>query len=139
VKLTPDDRNRVLQALVLLLDIDEENEHEDGADKTLDLMKHFMPPTPPFWHFFNPWKDKVVYVPIKRLAECVSDDPRDVSYMLERWTQRGVEVDAYILPQQHVGHLMGIRYGARDYEYYSPHNVHPERTQRLLEEFRCTQ
>ena len=100
------------------------------------------------WHDQNPWRDKVVYVPIERLAECVAGGniktadgvvPYDVAWLLKHWAQCGRDkLDAYILPAPSGNHSLGVRWGAEGPEYYSPHNEHPAKAQALLEEFQCS-
>jgi hypothetical protein len=97
------------------------------------------------WDAFNPWRDCIVYVPIERLAECSAGGnistqegvvPLTVEWLLKHWAQCGRDkLDAYILPQPHGRHSLGVRYGLEGSEYYSPHNTHPELAQALLEEF----
>ena len=99
----------------------------------------------PHWHEQNPWRDRIVYVPIERLAECVAGGtildhgvvkPYDVAWCLAHWRQVGRDkLDAYILPQPGGDHSLGVRWGADGPEYYSPHNAHPDKTAALLAEF----
>ena len=102
--------------------------------------------TTPHWHEQNPWRDQIVYVPIERLAECVAGGtildadgvvrPYDVPWLLAHWAQCGRDkLDAYILPQPHGRHSIGVRYGADGPDYFSPHNAHPEKTAALLAEY----
>jgi hypothetical protein len=102
----------------------------------------------PYWHADNPWADKVVYVPLERLAAAIEGGtigigatgktvPYDVAFILQHWAHYGDKLDAYILPQpQPSRHSVGVRYGQFGSEYLSPHNANPERVQALLEEFR---
>ena len=102
----------------------------------------------PYWHADNPWADKVVYVPLERLAAALEGGtvgigltgktvPYDVAFILKHWANYGNTLDAYILPQPDgVRHSVGVRYGSYGSEYLSPHNGYPERVQALLEEFR---
>jgi hypothetical protein len=99
------------------------------------------------WHDVNPWRDQITYVPIERLAECAAGGtialgiggevvPFDVPFILEHWASCGRDkLDAYILPQPHGRHSIGVRYGAEGSEYFSPHNANPEKTAALLAEF----
>ncbi|MBT1509425.1 hypothetical protein KIP88_02825 [Bradyrhizobium sp. SRL28] len=100
----------------------------------------------PHWHEQNPWRDQITYVPIERLAECVAGGtismgthgpsvPYDVAFVLKHWANYGDKLDAYILPQPHGRHSIGIRYGAEGSEYLSPHNAHPQKTLALLAEY----
>jgi hypothetical protein len=100
----------------------------------------------PHWHDQNPWRDKIVYVPLERLAECVAGgtisdhtgaiEPYDVAFVLRFWAQGGDKLDGYILPQPGGFHSIGVRYGAEGSQYLSPHNAHPEKTAALLAELR---
>ena len=100
----------------------------------------------PHWHGSNRWADKIVYVPIERLAECVAGGtitepdgrsvPYDVARVLRHFAQGGPKLDAYILPQPSGDHSLGVRYGSEGSEYFSPHNAHPSITNALLEEFK---
>lgn len=99
------------------------------------------------WHDFNPWADRLVYVPdLYELAECVAHgtihilaENKTVPYTpelaVEHWLQHGPRVDAYILPQPSGNHSIGIRYGAEGSEYFSPHNAKPHKTQALLDKY----
>src|SRR5580692_2250024 len=98
------------------------------------------------WHEVNPWWDRVVYVPLERLAECAAGGtvedidgkvkPYDVAFVLKHWHHFGKHLDAYILPQPGRIHSIGVRYGAAGHQYLSPHNTNPENTQALLDEYR---
>jgi hypothetical protein len=99
------------------------------------------------WHEQNPWRDKVVYVPLERLAECVAGGtvsigldgpvvPYDAAFVLARWERTSDRLDGYILPQPGGFHSIGVRYGAEGSQYLSPHNAHPEKTAALLAELR---
>lgn len=100
----------------------------------------------PHWHEHNPWKDKVVYVPLERLAECAAGGKvsykgnivdRTPEFLVSHW-HRAVgkdKLDAYILPSPNGLHSIGIRYGAEGWEYYSPHNNNPAVTDALLKEY----
>lgn len=84
------------------------------------------------WDEFNPWRDAIVYVPLKELAECHagigenytdidgSSKPLTVERVLEWWNQKEGPLDAYILPQPSGYHDMGVRYGAEGSQYLSP-------------------
>jgi hypothetical protein len=69
----------------------------------------------PHWHKHNPWKDRVVYVPLNELVECISHAPGFYQTLTGN-------LDAYILPNGHgdYGHSIGIRYGKEGPDYYSP-------------------
>jgi hypothetical protein len=84
------------------------------------------------WDQYNPWRDKIVYVPPEELAEALADgsqvrlpDGSVVEYtaelMLEHWRQNSYEIDAYLLPGQPLGFSVGIRYGSHGSEYLSPY------------------
>lgn len=104
-------------------------------------------PKPQHWHADNPWADKVVYVPLERLAAALAGGsigigltgksvPYDVAFILKHWGHYGDRLDAYILPQPgEVRHSVGVRYGAFSAEYLSPHNCNPEKVEALLREF----
>ncbi|NTF17794.1 hypothetical protein G6L37_05225 [Agrobacterium rubi] len=93
------------------------------------------------WDQYNPWRDRLVYVPIEELAEALADgssirlqDGSVVEYtaelMLKHWRSNSYELDAYVLPDQALdayilpnqafGHSVGIRYGSHGHEYLSP-------------------
>lgn len=81
------------------------------------------------WHEYNPWQDKVVYVPIEELAEALAGGQvrlpdgsiaeNDKERLLEVWDQYSHLLDAYILPGQALGFSAGIRYGSHGPEYLS--------------------
>lgn len=76
----------------------------------------------PKWHSYNPWADKLVYLPdLKELSACL--DPAKPNYHYSRWINEHSErrLDAYILPQPSGDHSCGIRYGSQGGEYYSPY------------------
>lgn len=86
----------------------------------------------PHWDQYNPWRDKIVYVPLEELAEALADgsqvrlaDGNVVEYtpelMLEHWRQYGYELDAYLLPGQALGFSIGVRYGSHAPDYLSLH------------------
>ena len=86
------------------------------------------------WHSYNPWADKLVYVPdLYELAQCVSTDPSDTKY---RWLQLGPLIDAYILPQESGDHSIGIRYGRELDQYHSPFVQFPDKLKALLQRHR---
>jgi hypothetical protein len=98
------------------------------------------------WHDCNPWADLVVYVPATELAEAIAGGttrlgidgpvvPYDAKFILERW-QRHEKIDAYILPQPHGQHSVGVRYGSEGSQYYSPHNQNADKVQALLNRYR---
>jgi hypothetical protein len=100
----------------------------------------------PHWHEYNPWADRVVYVPIEELADALAGGdirnvdgdvvPMDAEYLLEHWNSLGDHLDAYILPNGQLGHSVGIRYGAEGREYGSSHNRNPDLVDELLEKYR---
>jgi hypothetical protein len=82
------------------------------------------------WDQYNPWREKIVYVPAEELAEALADgstikltDGSVVEYtpelMLEHWHQNSYNIDAYILPGQALGFSVGVRYGSHGAEYLS--------------------
>lgn len=84
----------------------------------------------PDWHQQNPWKDRLIYVPIEELAQACHlvgrpvrnlDDVTtnwDVEDVLHNWQNYGDKLDAYIL----TGPLMtgGVRFGPDGPDYLSP-------------------
>lgn len=85
-----------------------------------------------YWDEYNPWREKIVYVPLEELAEALADgsniqltDGSVVEYtpelMIEHWQQYSYNLDAYILPGQPLGFSMGVRYGSHGPEYLSLH------------------
>lgn len=100
----------------------------------------------PHWHEYNPWADRVVYVPIEELAEAIAGGdvrltdgtvvPLDADFLLEHWNGLGEYLDAYILPSRSERASVGVRYGAEGPEYDSPYNRNPERVAELLEKYR---
>lgn len=82
------------------------------------------------WHDFNPWADKIVYVPsLEELAQCCSTD---IERTVERWRTNGSRLDAYILPNPSSWHSIGVRYGPKGPDYLSPYNRFNETTKSLL-------
>lgn len=84
----------------------------------------------PHWHEFNPWKDRLVYVPIEELAECVlpMGGPDRILPMFEtwsmidaiaHWTQYGLNLDGYIVTEGPILQA-GIRFGAEPEHYLTP-------------------
>lgn len=81
------------------------------------------------WHDYNPWAERVVYVPIEELAEVLAGGQiqlvdgtvaeNDKEQMLASWNRVGYSLDAYLLPNQAFGFSAGIRYGSHDNEYLS--------------------
>jgi len=76
----------------------------------------------PHWHKQNPWKDKILYVPLIELADCTFKVGQDNTWtMIEEvadWVQYGVMLDAYILDS--VVLTGGVRYGPEGRHYLSP-------------------
>ncbi len=66
------------------------------------------------WHFDNPWRDRVIYVPLHLLVPVL-----DTHYQ----RQYGQKLDAYLLPQPDGSFSVGIRYGAEPDQYLSPGQV----------------
>lgn len=84
------------------------------------------------WDQYNPWRERVVYVPLEELADALADgssvqlpDGRVVEYtaelMLEHWRQNSYELDGYILPNGPHGLSVGVRFGSHGHEYLSLH------------------
>jgi hypothetical protein len=95
------------------------------------------------FHDFNPWADRIVYVPnLEEFAACLDIIGKSclriypggreqrfimtVKREIANWRlaskhrgNRG-KLDAYILPQPSGSHSVGIRYGKEPSEYYSP-------------------
>lgn len=69
-----------------------------------------------YWDDVNPWREDLVYVPIKELAECMMYI--DGATALSHWQHAGDKLDAYILKN---GISAGIRYGADGHQYISPY------------------
>ena len=72
------------------------------------------------WHDLNPWKDKILYIPVE-LAASLCEYSWSDEETLTHWRQYGDKLDAYILPQPSGLHCLGVRYGADGPEYVSPH------------------
>lgn len=85
----------------------------------------------PHWHEQNPWKSKLLYVPLKELAACQwwigrnfqADDGTNVVYSsdiaLEHWSQYGDKLDAYVIDSRVVS--AGIRFGPEPDQYLTPY------------------
>lgn len=82
------------------------------------------------WDTYNPWRERVVYVPLEELAEILADGrPARLSdgstveltaeVLLENWRQYGFELDGYLLPGQPLGFAAGVRFGSRGSDYLS--------------------
>ena len=78
----------------------------------------------PHWHEQNPWKDKLIYVPVPDLAACALrlEDPHNswtMVDMIAHWIQYGNKLDAYIL---NAGVVLtgGVRHGPEPWQYLSP-------------------
>jgi hypothetical protein len=82
------------------------------------------------WDQDNPWREKLVYVPLEELADALADgrtiqltDGSVVEYtpelMMEHWHQYSDQLDAYLIPGAEFGYSVGIRYGANDSDYLS--------------------
>lgn len=74
------------------------------------------------WHDFNPWADRLVYLPdLAELSACL--DPLHAERHLIRWqAEHKSAMDAYIISAaQGRLHSCGIRYGKEGEQYYSPY------------------
>lgn len=108
------------------------------------------------WDRFNPWRDRLVYVPIEILVHCCTGGsitsltgfgtkitvPNDANFILAQWHDyrfRYGAIDGYILPQPDGNHSIGIRYGEEGSQYLSPYNANPELTEVLLAHYRALQ
>ena len=109
------------------------NDHGSWA-----IVRGYKTNKPGYWHQYNPWADRIVYVPLVELAHCAAGGnvtlpngetvPHDFERVLSHWRQCGREkLDGYILPQPSGDHSLGVRYGKRGEQYYSPHNANPEK------------
>ena len=87
----------------------------------------------PHWHDENPWRDDIIYVTLEEAAACC--DGRTVEGYLSVWWRASNALDAYILPQPSEHHDIGVRWGSRGEQYFSPAN-NVERTQALLDKYR---
>lgn len=94
----------------------------------------------------NPWDDAIP-VPLEELSECVygigqSCGSKDGSFimtaehMLNHWKERSKKLDAYILPQSDGRHCIGVRYGNRGDQYFSP-MADLEKVKALYEKYRA--
>lgn len=109
-----------------------------------------MSPDEAHWHEYNPWKDRIVYVPIEELAEALAGGdiglrdgsivPLDAAFLLDHWNQHGELLDAYILPSgEPFRNSPGIRYGCDGPDYVSPGNTNREALQELLDKHQNNQ
>ena len=108
-----------------------------------------MSPEDAHWHESNPWKDKIVYVPIEELAEALAGGdirlpdgsivPYDADFLLDHWNGLGERLDAYILPGSPSGNSPGVRYGEDGPDYASPGARNREALQELLEKYQYGQ
>lgn len=70
------------------------------------------------WHDFNPWADRLIYLPdMQELSACV-DPFKPEDFYSRVFREHGYKVDAYILPKSLE---VGVRYGKEGSEYYSPY------------------
>ena len=88
----------------------------------------------PFWHKFNPWRDRVIYVTPEELALCLEGIGELVVYpdgksdlntperYVKEWKKAYDKLDPYILPDSSLlgSHSIGLRYGPEAHEYISP-------------------
>ena len=73
------------------------------------------------WHDFNPWADRLIYVPdLEEFLECLYY-PDNAQHYRDKCTHYYDKVDAYILLQPSGMHSGGIRYGREGNEYLSPY------------------
>ena len=74
------------------------------------------------WHDFNPWADRLIYVPdLDEFLGCLQY-PEAIEFYHEKCEKYFCgKVDAYILLQLSGLHEGGIRYGAKPEEYLSPY------------------
>lgn len=98
------------------------------------------------WDQYNPWREKIVYVPLEELADALADgssielqDGSIVEYtaelMLEHWRRNSYELDAYILPGQALGYSVGVRYGSHGAEYLSLYVRDQSRIEELYQRY----
>jgi hypothetical protein len=85
---------------------------------------------PPHWHEQNPWKDRVLYIPLAELAECHQTTGKPYAYLdekpliytvemcLDHWREYGDKLDAYILTGKTF--TAGVRFGPDGPDYLSP-------------------
>lgn len=96
----------------------------------------------PWWHEFNPWQDRLLYVPVHELAECVLGIGEDIDtgervpvlytpeLVLRMWHSNGHRLDGYILTSGPVL-TAGVRYGPDPGDYLSPGFSTPKLVQLL--------
>jgi hypothetical protein len=85
---------------------------------------------PPHWHEQNPWKDRVLYIPLAELAECHAAIGKPYAYLdeqpliytvamcLDHWREYGDKLDAYVLTGKTF--TAGVRFGPDGPDYLSP-------------------
>ena len=72
------------------------------------------------WHDFNPWADRLVYVPdLDEFVNCLITSMNHKEYMTYVYSY-GRRLDAYVLPQSSGDHSAGVRFGPRGSDYLSP-------------------
>ncbi len=106
----------------------------------------------PNWDHVNPWRGRIVYVPLDILAHCCAGGsvevfpgngeksfvrPNDAEFILNSWKRfgDGVSLDGYILPQPNRRHSIGVRFGESGEQYLSPYNRNPDLTHVLLNHY----
>ena len=82
------------------------------------------------WHDYNPWANKLIYVP--SIAEVIGKKAE--ARILKQYGER---VDAYILPQpEGIPPSFGVRYGKEGHEYLSPYVWHLQKhLERLITKY----
>ena len=71
-----------------------------------------------YWHEYNPWANKVVYITERDLRQLLGDE-----YVERNITQLTHKIDAYLIApwKKDVNFSCGVRWGAKPEEYLSPH------------------
>lgn len=76
------------------------------------------------WHSYNPWADRLVYLPdLKELALVLFDPRVSMRTPAERvahWETFGGKIDAYLIKQPDGWIEVGLRFGQELHEYSSP-------------------
>lgn len=81
----------------------------------------------PLFDKYNPWKEKLVYIPSVT-------DATDVKTLILIVRQCGMEFDVYVLPSPSGYHSLGVRYGKEPEDYISI-PISNERATQLLKEY----